>query len=75
MQPLGETVLDVYNPVTKLTTSVPFIVVENQFNCLLCLNTIIQMNMITVNDKTFIANMNSADDKPIDATIMTDTVP
>ena len=48
--------LDVHNPKTGLTNSIPFVVVKDQFNYLLRLNTIMKMNLITVNDQSFVAN-------------------
>ena len=56
-KPLGETTLPVTNPRTDEITDVKFIVVQNDFNCLLGLNTVKSMGLITVNDQRFIARV------------------
>ena len=57
MQTLGETTLPVTNPRTDEITDVKFTVVQNDFNCLLGLNTVKSMGLITVNDQRFIARV------------------
>jgi len=57
MTPVGETSLQVCNPKNGEEVSVDFIVVKNSFNCLLSLSAVRTLNLITVNDNNFIANI------------------
>ena len=45
------------NPKNSEEVSVDFIVVKNSFNCLLSLPAVRTLNLITVNDNNFIANI------------------
>ena len=51
----GEAVLDLKNPKTVIVTRVSLFVVNNNFNCLLGLQTVKEMDLITVNAESFIA--------------------
>ena len=53
--PLGEAVLDVTNPKSGETRKVLFTVVRNGFTNLLGVNTIQEMNLLTINSDNFIA--------------------
>jgi len=57
MTPVIETSLQVCNPKNGEIVSVDFIVVKNSFNCLLSLSAVRTLNLITVNDNNFIANI------------------
>ena len=60
--PLGEARLEVINPRTNQTAKVTFAVVQNNFNCLLGLETVREMELITVNDDKFINKINTSSD-------------
>ena len=62
MKPVGETVLNVINPKSNTVHATNFIVVKNDFNYLLGLATIQELNLITVNDNCFIANLDTTSD-------------
>ena len=49
MKPLGEAVLNVSNPKAITSTPVRFMVVDNNFTCLLGVDTIQELGLITVN--------------------------
>ena len=57
MTPVIETSLQVCNPKNGEIVSVDFIVVKNSFNCLLSLSAVWTLNLITVSDNNFIANI------------------
>ena len=57
LQPVGEAMLTLHNPKSNLSENVKFVVVKNRFNCLLGLDTILKMNLLTVNDNAFLANI------------------
>ena len=57
IKPSGEAVLDLKNPKTDIITRVSFFVVYNNLNCLLGLQTVKEMDLITVNAESFIANV------------------
>ena len=57
LQPVGEAMLTLHNPKSNLSENVKFVVVQNRFNCLLGLDTILKMNLLTVNDNAFLANI------------------
>ena len=59
LRPLGETTLTVGNPKTGKKSDVKFIVVHNDYKCLLGLKTIQDMNLFTVNTANFIANLST----------------
>ena len=61
IKPAGIAVLKVKNLKTNIVTSVSFYVVNNNFNCLLGLQTLKVMDLITVNANLFIANVNDCD--------------
>ena len=50
-----KTTLDVVNPVTNEVFTIQFLVVNNNFHCLLDLEAVKSMNLVTVNCNTFIA--------------------
>ena len=52
----GETILDVVNPKTNEVFTIQFLVVNNHFYCLLGLEAVKSMNLVTVNCDTFIAS-------------------
>ena len=56
-KPLGETTLTVINPRNGEKNDVAFTVVNNELSCLLGLQTIQEMGLITVNDDTFISQV------------------
>nr|XP_022314409.1 uncharacterized protein K02A2.6-like [Crassostrea virginica] len=60
MKPLGEVNLGVRNDRTGETTDVHFVVVPNGYNCLLGLNTIQQMGLVTINKELFVNNVNAS---------------
>ena len=53
----GETTLDVVNPKTNEVFTIQFLVVNNNFHCLLGLEAVKSMNQVTVNCDTFIASV------------------
>ena len=53
----GETTLDVVNPKTNEVCTIQFLVVNNNFHCLLGLEAVKSMNLVTVNCDTFIASV------------------
>ena len=57
--PLGEVTLTVLNVLTKETHEVKFIVVPNDLRCLLGLKTVLEMQLITINDTRFIFQVES----------------
>ena len=59
LKPLGETSLTIENPKTGKKNDVKFIVVHNDYTCLLGLKTIQDMNLFTVNNANFIANLST----------------
>ena len=61
MKPLGEADLTVIKPRTKVKCQLRFIVVPNQFTCLLWLDIIQKLKLITINDERFISNVSSSD--------------
>ena len=62
MKLVGKTVLNVNNPKSNTVHATNCIVVKNDFNCLLDLSTIQELNFITVNDNCFIANLDTTSD-------------
>ena len=60
VNPLGKTTLTVSNPKNGEETEVEFIVVPNDYSCLLGLSTIQQMGLLTINDEDFIAKVTKA---------------
>ncbi|CAB3995988.1 Hypothetical predicted protein [Paramuricea clavata] len=59
VNPLGETTLKITNPKNEEETVVDFIVVPNDYSCLLGLSTIQQMGLLTINDANFIAHIST----------------
>ncbi|GFR64306.1 hypothetical protein ElyMa_003629100 [Elysia marginata] len=55
--PKGETVLQVFNPKTAATNNVRVMVVQNQFTCLLGLETVKRLKFVTINDDKFILKL------------------
>ena len=53
----GETTLDVFNSKTNEVFSIQFLVVHNNFHCLLGLEAVKSLNLVTVNCNTFIASV------------------
>ena len=53
----GEITLDVVNPKTNEVFTIQFLVVNNNFHCLLGLEAVKSMNLVTVNCDTFIASV------------------
>ena len=49
--------LTVFNPKSNIYETVNYVVVKNGFNCLLGLDTILNMDLLTVNDNAFLANI------------------
>ena len=62
LKPEGETILNVTNPKNSTTHSVKFVVVNDLLNCLLGLETVQMMNLISVNAESFIAKIAANDD-------------
>ena len=56
LKPVGEATLTVLNPKSNVYETVNF-VVKNGFNCLLGPDTILNMDLLTVNDNAFSANV------------------
>ena len=54
---LGETTLTMKNPRTNEKHEVNFVIVPNDFECLLGLKTIQKLNLITVNSEMFIGKV------------------
>ena len=61
-KPIGKTVIKVTNPKTQHVHDVKFIVVEIDFNCLLGLQTVRELNLITVNVGCFNAKIDTSTD-------------
>ena len=59
MKPLAEADLTVVNPCTKENHQLRFIVVPNQLTCLLGLNTVQKLKLITINDERCMSNESS----------------
>ena len=59
VNPLGETTLKITNPKNEEETVVDFIVVPNDYSCLLGLSTIQRMGLLTINDGNFIAHIST----------------
>ena len=57
MTPVGEASMQVCNPKNGEVVSVDFIVVKNSFTCLFSLSAVRTLNLTTVNDNNFIANI------------------
>ena len=57
--PLGETTLQLLNPKNAQVSEVDFIVVPNDFSCLLGLKTVQEMGLFTINDGNFVAQVTS----------------
>ena len=57
MRPLGEAVLDVVNPKNEQPAAVHFTVVDNGYTCLLGVNTVQTLGLVTINKHTFIASV------------------
>ena len=62
LKPEGEATLNVTNPKNAMTHSVKFMVVNDSLNCLLGLETVQMMNLISVNAESFIAKITANDD-------------
>ena len=62
VKPKGEAILDVYNPQNATSHAVKFMVVNDSLNCLLGVETVQDMNLISVNAQCFIAKIVSDDD-------------
>lgn len=56
MYPVGEAVLEVQNPKTSSNAPVRFTVVDNGLTCLLGVDTIQELGLITVNTNAFVGN-------------------
>ena len=56
MRPLGEAVLDVVSPENEQSAAVHFTVVDNSYTCLLGVNTVQALGLVTVNKHAFIAS-------------------
>ncbi|XP_056003410.1 uncharacterized protein K02A2.6-like [Ostrea edulis] len=61
MKPFGEADLTVINPRTNKKHQLRFIVVPNQYTCLLGHETVQKLKLITINDERFIASVSSSD--------------
>ena len=59
---VSEIVRNVINPKFNTVHATNFIVVKNDFNCLLVLSTIQEHNLITVNDNCFFAILDTTSD-------------
>ena len=57
LKPLGETILRVVNPCTRVESEVKFVVVPNGFTNLLGLKTIQELGFITINEEGFISQI------------------
>ena len=57
MKPLGEAVLDVVNPKNEQSAAVHFTVVDNGYTCLLRVNTIHALGLVTINKHAVIASV------------------
>lgn len=64
MRPLGEAVLDVINPKTLQCTPVRFTVVDDNFTCLLGVDSIQELGLITVNTQIFVGKVSSSESNP-----------
>ena len=56
-KPLGETRIEVFNPKTKTSHFITFVVVTNNLSCLLGLPTIKDMNFVTFNTEKYIGKI------------------
>ena len=54
---LGEAQLKVINPLTNKEYNVTFVIVPDEFECLLGLQTAQKMNLITINSENFIGKV------------------
>jgi hypothetical protein len=54
---LGEANLEVTNPLTHEKTTVNFVIVPNEFDCLLGLETVQNLNLVTINSENFIGKV------------------
>lgn len=61
MKPLGEADLTVVNPRTNEKHQLRFIVVPNQYTCLLGLEAVQKLKLITINNEKFISSVSSSD--------------
>ena len=61
MTPKGEVILKVFNPKTKSSHEIKFIVVRNDVSCLLGLTTLKLLQFITVHNDQFICSMNTSE--------------
>ena len=55
MIPRGKVILPVYNEKSKSTYGITFTVVENEFSCLLGLETVKSFGFITIDEDKFVA--------------------
>ena len=60
LRPIGQTILTLTNPANNTSHRVHFIVVPNNLQCLLGFSTIKRLNLISVNQENFIANVTSS---------------
>ena len=56
MRPLGEAVMDVVNPKNEQSDAVHFTMADNGYTCLLGVNTIQALGLVTINKHAFIAS-------------------
>ena len=57
--PLGQVTLEILNPKNAQVSEADFIVVPNDFSCLLGLKTVQEMGLFTINKENFIAEVTS----------------
>ena len=57
--PLGQVTLEILNPKNTQVSEANFIVVQNDFSCLLSLNTVQEMGLFTINKENFIAEVSN----------------
>ena len=57
LRPIGQTMLTLTNPIDNVSHNVHFIVVPDNLQCLLGLTTVERLNLISVNQENFIANV------------------
>ena len=57
--PLGQVTLEILNPKNTQVSEANFIVVQNDFSCLLSLKTVQEMGLFTINKENFIAEVTS----------------
>ena len=55
--PLGQVTLEILNPKNTQVSEADFIVVPNDFSCLLSLKTVQEMGLFTINKENFIAEV------------------